>query len=157
MSAVRRAASRLLQFVVQRSPDEERSWGAAVLREMDFVDGDWAALRWALGGVTTICRHSLLQRLGNWRWLSSVLSGVAAAVVILSVSVLALVAVMRASPLAPNETKLAERLFIVVIPMALYLLGIVALWRARRRMAFGILAAGVILVAHAIAHFVTYG
>ncbi|MGH7620611.1 MAG: hypothetical protein ACREPM_25635 [Gemmatimonadaceae bacterium] len=44
-----------------------------------------------------------------------------------------------------------------VIPMSLHFLGVMVLWRARRRMAFGVLAAGVVLVAHAIAHYVAYG
>jgi hypothetical protein len=152
MSAIRRSASRLLLFVIRQSPAQSRSWGRAMLREMDFVDNDWAALLWALGSTTAICREAWsLQRVA--RWTASVLSGMAVAGVVLTISVMALVSLMRASWFEPSQGKLAEPLFVVVIPEAVYLLSAVALWRPQRRVACGILAAGAILITHSIVHF----
>jgi hypothetical protein len=163
MSAVRRMASRILQFVMRQSPAETRSWGSAMLREMDFVESDWAALFWALGSTTAIVRHSLIQRLRDWRdragraRITAVLSGMVVAALVWTISVLALSSLMRASWIAPTQNQLAERLFVVVIPEAVYLLVAVALWRPQRRVAWGILAAGAILFTHAVVHVVTYG
>ena len=111
MSAIRRVSSRILLFVVRQSAAENRSWGNAMLRELDFVDNDWAALLWALGSTTAICRHSLIHRLKQRRGtpgpepsslrqfarsMTSVLSGMAVAGVVLTVSV-ALLSVTRTS------------------------------------------------------------
>jgi hypothetical protein len=143
-----------------------------MLREVDFVDSDWDALTWALGSTAAICRHSLLQRLTNWRrsagrdtwlprrsarWISSVAPGMAVAVIIWAICVAVLSALEHTSWFAPSDVKVVERLFIIAIPEAVYLLGAVALWRRHRRAASGILAAGAILITHGIMHFVTYG
>ena len=163
MSALRRAAVRLLLFVVRHSPAESRSWGTAMLHEMDYVDSHWRAVFWALGSTTAIFRHSLLHRLRDWRHragrarMTAVLSGMAAAALVWTISLLALSSLMQASWIAPSQDRLAERLFIVVIPEAVYLVVAVALWRPQRRVAWGILAAGAILFTHAVVHVVTYG
>ena len=143
-----------------------------MLREMDFVDDDWAALRWALGSATAVCRHALVARLSDWwnsarrdqwlprrvaRWIESLLPGMAVAVVVWTLSVALLSSLMRASRLPADDVKMAERVFVIVIPEALYLLGAVALWRRHRRVASGILAAGAILITHGVVHFVTSG
>jgi hypothetical protein len=160
---MRQMAARVLQFVVRRSPAHRQSWGGAMLREMDFVDNDWAAVRWALGSAASICRHSLFEQPRTWRvqaiarWTASMLSGVAVAGAVLTMSVLMLVVLMRASWFAPAHEKVIVRLFIVVIPEAVYLLSAAALWRPKRRIACGILAVGVILVTHSIFHLVTSG
>jgi hypothetical protein len=56
---IRRLASAILSASVRRAPPAVREWGNAMLREMDFVEGDWAALFWALGSAT-----ALFKRLG---------------------------------------------------------------------------------------------
>jgi hypothetical protein len=61
MSLARRAAFGILRGVVRLAPAGSRRWGTAMLSELDHVDGDLAALRWALGGTTAICRHALSQ------------------------------------------------------------------------------------------------
>jgi len=164
MSPLRRTATHLLLFVIRHSPAETRGWASAMLREMDFVDSNWAAVFWALGSTTAIFRHSLIQRLREWRdravrarWMTAVLSGMAMAGVVWTVSLLSLSSLMRASWIAPSQDKLAERLFVIVIPEAVYLLTAVALWRPQRRVAWGILASGAVLITHAVVHFVTYG
>ena len=59
MSLARRAASGILRGAIRLAPAESRRWGSAMLAELDHVDGDLAALRWALGGSTAVCRHAL--------------------------------------------------------------------------------------------------
>ena len=78
MSLARRAAAGILRAAVRLAPLGSRRWGTAMQSELDHVDGDLAALRWALGGTTAVCRHALahahpLRRLararlsGHWR------------------------------------------------------------------------------------------
>lgn len=59
MSLARRAASGILRGAVRLAPAASRGWGSAMLAELDHVDGDVAALRWALGGSSALCRHAL--------------------------------------------------------------------------------------------------
>jgi hypothetical protein len=40
------------------APDQSRDWALAMLRELDFIEGEWAAVFWALGSVTAIVRHA---------------------------------------------------------------------------------------------------
>ena len=63
MSLARRAAFGILRGVVRLAPAGSRRWGTAMLSELGHVDGDLAALRWALGGGTAVCRHALLHTL----------------------------------------------------------------------------------------------
>src|SRR5580700_5185411 len=58
MSTPRRLASRLLCEVVRHSSSDSRDWANAMLRELDFIESDWAALLWALGSTAAIFRHS---------------------------------------------------------------------------------------------------
>jgi hypothetical protein len=39
-----------------------------MLRELDFIEGDWSALFWALGSAAAVVRHAA----SNWRsWTSN--------------------------------------------------------------------------------------
>jgi hypothetical protein len=168
MSAIRRAATRILTFAVSHSAGRNRSWGAAMLREMDFVDNDWTALRWALGSTTAICGQSLIQRLsdcrdsdtrssqGIKRSMVSVLCGIAAAAAILAASVTALATLTHGAGFEPSQRRLFGQLFVVAIPFAIYLLGALALRRARWRVSSGIFAAGSTLIAHTVIYIATY-
>ena len=55
--AIRRLASAILATSFRWASLGVREWGNAMLREMDFVEGDWAALFWALGSATAIFRR----------------------------------------------------------------------------------------------------
>ena len=171
MFAIRRVASWLLTAIVRHSSAESRSWANAMLREMDFVESDGTALFWALGSATALCRHSISQRLrmgfdGCREALSlkdmarrtpAILSGIAVAAVVLTLCILALSSLIHASWFEPTQGRLAERLLVVVVPEAVYVVSAVALWRQRKSMALGILAAGMILITHAIVHFAAHG
>src|SRR5215469_14462939 len=63
MSMTRRLASRVLTIVIRQSSGEGQLWGNAMLRELDFIQGDWAALFWAFGSTAALCRHSVTNRL----------------------------------------------------------------------------------------------
>ena len=149
MSILRRVASRLLSFAVRHSGAGAASWGDAMLREMDFVESDWSALLWAFGCTTTLCRH--------WRVRGAkpALAGVVVAAAIVGASVLALVGLIQVSWFDSSQEKIAIPFFVVVVPEAAFLLGIAALWRRRRQMAFGMLAAGALLITHALLHHAT--
>ena len=58
MGAPRQLAAMLLRAVLRLAPEESREWATAMLRELDFIEGDWAALFWAFGSVTAILRHA---------------------------------------------------------------------------------------------------
>lgn len=142
------------------------------MREVDFVESDWSALSWALGCTSALCRHSISQQLGKYLRKSSreaqslkraaervpaVILGIAAAGAVLAVCILALSTLMHASWFDPGLARLADRLLFVVLPEAMYVAGAVLLWRRRKSVALGILAAGAILMAHAVVHLATHG
>ena len=174
MSTVRRLASRLLNGVVQHSSPQSRCWGDAMLRELDFVESDWAALFWALGSTTALCRHSVPRQVKallskpfssseqlQWKKMArkttGILSGIAVAGGFLTLCVLALLGLMHSSWWQLGQGRLAERLLVVVIPESVYIASIVALWRQRRSVALGIVLASITLITHVIIHFATHG
>ena len=59
MSAVRRCAIWLLRTALSYAPEESRDWAEAMLRELDFIESDWAAFFWALGCTGAISREWL--------------------------------------------------------------------------------------------------
>lgn len=58
MGAPRRWAAALLRAAVGLAPQQTRGWATAMLRELDFIQGDWSALFWALGSLIAILRHA---------------------------------------------------------------------------------------------------
>ena len=169
MSPLRGVARRVLHFVVRLAPPRTRSWGDAIIGEMDHIDDDWAALVWALGGTLTLCRCSLIEHLRNLRKLladevparrggthliKSILSGVGVAGVVLMFSMLTLATLQRTYWVEPSQTRFAQLLFAVVVPDGLCLVAALALWRPQGRLTSGILAAGAALGAHSIIFFV---
>ena len=176
MSAARAIASRLLGAMVRVSPSQSRPWADAMLRELDFVESDWGALRWAMGSVTAMLRHAAprLWRLAlakrvpmgdlTFKDLSTkttgFLSGVvcAGAVLFLCAGPLArLVPVVVPSASRMGQLQLLECSIAFALPEIAFVAAAVALWRTRRSVATGILIAGVTLIAHLLIHFSTYG
>ena len=172
MSMTRRLASRVLTIVIRRSSSEGQLWGNGMLRELDFIDGDWAALFWAFGSTAALCRHSVTSRLrtlGDRQFkeafqiktiakkTTGMVSGVVVAGTVLALCVGILIGLIRFASLQQEDGRLADRLLIVVIPETLYVVGIITLWRRRKSVALGILLAAMILVTHAIIHLATHG
>jgi hypothetical protein len=58
MGAPRRWAASLLRAAVRLVPEQSRAWAQAMLGELDFIEGDWAAFFWAVGSLTAILRHA---------------------------------------------------------------------------------------------------
>jgi hypothetical protein len=60
---VRQLASTLLRFSIRHASPKAREWGQAMLREMDFVRGDWAALFWAIESAAALLlrRHASMS------------------------------------------------------------------------------------------------
>ena len=59
MPILRRLAVRWLEAIVRNAPPPCREWASAMLRELDFIESDWAALLWAFGSTAAISRHWL--------------------------------------------------------------------------------------------------
>jgi hypothetical protein len=49
MTRLRKLAVKISDTVVRRSPPAYKDWAQATSRELEFIESDWAALRWALG------------------------------------------------------------------------------------------------------------
>jgi predicted nucleic acid-binding Zn ribbon protein len=170
MSAIRKAASRWLSAAIRHLPAPSQEWANAMLREMDFVEGDWPALWWVVGSGAVLCGYSIAlelralnarcrKQLSAERMASRMfpmLAGAGAALIFLGVCIAVFSSLLHAAWFNPVQHKLADRLLIVVIPETAYLAGTLALWRRRRTFAVGILGAGVLLMAHAIAHFAAH-
>jgi hypothetical protein len=152
--------------MIRHSPVASREWAEAMLRETDFVESDWSALLWALGSMAALCRYSIsleLRALGRELSIKRVatgilplLSGAAVALIFLSICVAAFSVLLHASSFGPVQQKLADRLLIVAVPETVYLAGVLAFWRRRKIFAVGILGSGVLLMVHALMHFVSH-
>lgn len=53
---IRKVGAAILRAVVRRAPPELRPWGDAMLNEVDAIENDWAAFRWAFGGARALLR-----------------------------------------------------------------------------------------------------
>jgi hypothetical protein len=157
MAARRRLAARLLDAVIRGLPPASQPWGQAMLRELDDVEGEWAALLWALGGTTALFRHAaplqFRRRLGQT---VAVLSGVAIAGGILGVFVFG---VLRAAPrfLEGSPSGRDHILVAMVLSETIYLVAAVVLWRQRRSFATGFLLAAITLLTHVIVYSANHG
>jgi hypothetical protein len=140
-----------------------------MLRELDFIECDWAALFWALGSVAAIFRHcgrelvrvgfrgqeeaGMKETVKNVGW---VFAGVLA-------SVLLIVCAMGLFHLAeyffpPMKQSIPWPTWLVVffLPETLFVIGTVWFWRKRRPMAVGVLLAAAIFATHFVMHIVSH-
>ena len=58
---LRQAATVLLDSAIRIAPPEAREWGEALRGEMNYVEGSWAATRWALGGASVMAKQALVS------------------------------------------------------------------------------------------------
>jgi hypothetical protein len=61
MAEPRRWASVLLRWVTKIAPPPSREWAEAMLRELDFVEGEWAAFFWALGCAWVVAQYAAMD------------------------------------------------------------------------------------------------
>lgn len=170
MGLRRKCAQTLLRLMIRMAPAGSQPWAEAMLRELEFVDGDWQALWWALGGATAIARSSgkewLAQGLaysrqgGEWAmeqmgkkagWLIVGAAGTVA------LSLIALGIQFGAAELFPNlglrNSMWIHLVMVLFIPLAICLGFAVKIWRTRRPVALGILLSAVLMSSHVILHF----
>jgi hypothetical protein len=171
MTGLRRLAAKVLRSAVQRSSADSQFWGDAILAELDFIEGDWAALLWALGSTTALLRHSvphqmrtklekrfgpsermLLRNLGKKT--IGILSGMVIASGVLTLCVLGLfyVAPLLFPEWQLERTPFVELLTVIVIPETIFIAVAIALWRKKRPVAAGLLLAAITFITHVIIH-----
>lgn len=172
MSPIRRLALWLLRAVARRAPSASRDWASAMLRELDFVESDWAALFWALGCTFAIFKHfvprrlkarfgresgseeaSTMKEIAKKAASIATGAGVGAALVLIAFGIVYLLFYLfPAWDLGPFPWWVA----VVVIPEIIFIVSVVALWRKRRYMAVGILLLAITLATHFIVHVATH-
>ena len=167
MSVPRTLARRLLAAVLRCAPEESHLWATAMLRELDFIEGEWAALFWALGSTTAIFRHAV----SVWHaWLTtspkentgmnntgkksiSIAIGAVSTLMLLGCAFAALRIISLVFPgLDLDHSPWAYWLAILAIPEAIFVAATILLWRKKGPVAAGILATGLVVVLHVAAH-----
>lgn len=72
---LRRLAAVLLRAAIRFAPCDAREWGHAALAELGHVEGNWAAVAWALGGAGVLAKQTLLALMMPWRSRQAVPAG----------------------------------------------------------------------------------
>ncbi len=177
MSKARPLASRLLCAIVRHAPAECRDWAKAMLCELDFVEGDWPALLWALGSATTIFGQAnrlswtrlnqyfrreekpVVKNIGKniGKKITGTASGIllAAALALCAWGLYALSVYLFPS-LEMGRVPWAAWLTVIVLPEAIFVVCAAKLWRNRRSTAFGILLSATVLVTHFAIHIANH-
>jgi hypothetical protein len=168
MGTPRRLAAKLLRAVLRLAPEESREWASAMLRELEFIEGDWAALFWALGSTTAILRHAV----SGWRnWISrkernkeghmnstgKKAMGVASGALLALMLALAAFGLMRILTilfpgLGHHEAHWPYFLGAIVIPEIIFVVSAILLWRKRTPIAAGILFTAIAIGIHVTVH-----
>ena len=173
MLSPRILARKLMGAALRHSAPESRDWAKATLRELDFIENDWAALFWALGSTTAIFRHSgrhWLVRLRNQGSLKEVgvnliqkravgVASGAGIALVLAISALALLQLLGSVfPVLDMEGGMSWSAWMLVIalPELIILLLAWKFWSKRRPMAVGILLSAIVLGTHFVMHAATH-
>jgi len=169
MRLPRRVAVRWLQAVVRNAPSPCREWASAMLRELDFIESDWAALFWALGSTAAVTRHWLRWW---WAWMRNreeeqtmketmtkvggVLLGVSISVGIALVGFGMLILVFYFFPALHHRALPWPAWVFASVLEILLVTGTVKLWQKKRPMAIGILLAAAIFGTHFVMHIASH-
>ncbi|MGH9510900.1 MAG: hypothetical protein ACRD2U_02060 [Terriglobales bacterium] len=171
MSLLRKLAVRLLNGVLRCSPEGTHEWANAMLRELDFIENDWAALFWALGSTRALVKHSgwrLRARFGksghqenHMNQIGKRAVGVFSGIVIAALLVLGALGLLWLGfylfpGLGLEHLEWTHLLIVIVIPEAIFIVAIFRLWRRRASLAVGILLSAVVLAVHVAIHFATH-
>ena len=172
MGAQRRLAAALLRAMLRITPPHAREWASAMLRELDYIPGEWSALFWALGSAAAILRHAGSE----WRqWLEQLISnpearmnpkgrkaiGVASgalsalALAGCAFGLLRLFAILFPS-LGIARAEWTHWLTAIVIPEAIFITAAILLWRKRGPIAAGILLVAVAIGLHVLIHVASH-
>lgn len=166
MPVLRRLAVQWLEAVVRSAPPRCQEWASAMLRELDFIESDWAALRWALGSTAAISKHWLRAWLSGreeeatmketavkvgWVLLGVLIAAVGA---LGAFGVLALVFYLFPK-LHTGALPVAGWVFALVLEI-LFVTFTVKFWRTRRPMAVGILLVALVFATHVAMHIASH-
>ncbi|MGB6686469.1 MAG: hypothetical protein WBE76_01355, partial [Terracidiphilus sp.] len=145
---------------------------SAMLREFDFIPGDWAALLWALGSAAAIARHAgrgwlnlfkspqanqekTMNPTGK-RAIGFASGAISALLLALTAFGLMFLADYLFPQLGIARKEWTHFLIAIVMPEAIFIIAAVALWRRRKPVAMGILltaaAIGLHVAIHVAAH-----
>ena len=165
MGTPRTLAGKLLRAVVLLAPAESRDWANAMLRELDFIEGEWAALFWALGSATAIFRHAGR----NWRkWFQKYTRGqevvmngmmkkivgfVVGMLVALAFAFVAIGLVRLADYLSPAIAQAHIDWTHVLIAEIFAIVAATLLWRKRTSVSIGIMVFAIVGGAHVAIHY----
>jgi len=169
MSAPRKLAKYLMRTAVRYASPESREWAEGMLHELDYIEGDWSALFWALGSTIAIFQlaaRSWIAQVGNearpdkrgvkpmGKKMIGVATGIAVATaLILTAFGLLLLTNALFPALGLDRAEWTHILTIVVIPETIFAVAAVMLWRKRGPMVAGILLTGALLAVHVVMHF----
>ncbi len=172
MGAPRKLAAALLRLTLRLSPRTSRDWAGAMLRELDFVPGEWAALFWALGGAVAIVRHAgagcgrfLARFIFQWeegmnsrgKKTIGVASGALSALALAGCAFALLRLVDIVFPaLNIARTEWTHWLTAILIPEAIFIAAAIVLWRKKGPVAAGILLVAVAIGLHFVVHIATH-
>jgi hypothetical protein len=171
MSASRKIATWLLHAVQRYSSAESHEWASAMLRELDFIESDWAALFWALGSTTAIFGHSGRELLAlfenklenkegnvndNQKRVLGTMTGVGIGFLLAVGGFVVLLVVLHLIS-DPARMPFPAQLAIVGVPEIIFAIIAIKLWRTRRPIAVGVLASAILLAAHVVTHVATHG
>ena len=168
MGAPRRLAARLLETLVRLAPAESRDWAMAMLRELDFIEGEWDSFFWAMGSAAVILRHAATA---PWAWLKrqtkegigmnnsgkkvvGVSIGVFSALMLAGCAMATLrIAGILFPRLELENSGWFDWLGVLAIPETIFIVATVLLWRKRGPIAAGILATVLVMALHVAVHF----
>lgn len=172
MGAPRKLAAAMLKAALRLAPPITREWASAMLRELDFIPGDWAALLWALGSAAAIARHAgrgwlnffkspqanqekAMNPTGK-RAIGFASGAISALLLALTAFGLLFLADYLFPQLGIARKEWTHFLVAIVVPEAIFITAAVALWRRRKPVAMGILltaaAIGLHVAIHVAAH-----
>lgn len=172
MSLIRGFASGLLRTATRYSPAETRDWASAMLRELDSIESDWAALLWATGGMSVAFRSvgralkgslgTCIQEKGQLK--KGIAKQVAGAVSgILIAAVLAICAyglyrffVHSFPSIEMGRVPWVAWLTVIAVPEMTFIAFVVGQWRRNRSMAVGIMLSGTVLAVHFAIHIMNH-
>jgi hypothetical protein len=169
----RKLAVALLAAVVHHSPPGSRGWGRAMLREMECIPTNWAALRWAFGSTSAIFRyspehawrdgHSNHSSDGLLKTVGKILGGLTLAVAFcVGVLAVCILSITRLWTFLVPEWHLARMSWVgcvsvIGMPEMIFVIVAALLWRKRKIMSAGILACAVTLATHYILYVSAHG
>lgn len=155
MGVLRRSAAALIKAVVRLAPEESRAWAEAMQRELDWIESDWEALLWAIGGTVATLRHAgavwqawLIQKIRRENEMNKsenkatgIGLGVLSAVMLVACGAAGLRLVSILLPgLELDHARWAYWLAVMAIPEAIFVAATIALWRKSGPVAAGVLA-----------------